>query len=105
MSDELRVDPGALRHAGIEITNQGETLDALQRSCHSSAQDARTGWAGISAEALSGLLDSWATAGAAHIGRIAEYAHAVHRAATKFALMDRRAALAVAGVPAGVQIV
>ncbi|HEU4361581.1 MAG TPA: hypothetical protein VFR27_08715 [Mycobacterium sp.] len=98
MADELRVDPEALRLAGNEIAGHGETLYALQRSCHDQAQDAHPGWVGVSAGALSELLDNWSTVGTDHIARIGEHSCDMHYAAAEFTWMTQRHSAAVTAV-------
>jgi uncharacterized protein YukE len=89
VADEVRVNPEALSHAGNELASRGETLHALQRSCHGEAEDAQSGWVGSSAAALSGLLDGWASTSSAHIRRIGEQSCDMHFAAADFIFMEQ----------------
>jgi hypothetical protein len=90
MAEELRAIPDVLSRAGNELANHGQSLLALQRSCHGDAESAQRGWVGSSAGALSGLLDRWAVASAAHIGRFGEHSCGMHFAAVGFTEMERR---------------
>ncbi len=90
MSDELRVDLTALRHAGSEIGRHGEELHALQQAGHAGAEQAQSGWVGSSASALAELLDGWATASMAQLRRIAGHSCDLHLAAAAFALLEQR---------------
>jgi uncharacterized protein YukE len=90
MADELRVNPEALCHAANELANHGETLHALQQSCHGEAEGARSGWIGSSAVALTNLLDSWASTSTFHIGRIGAHSCDMHFAAADFMFMEDR---------------
>lgn len=98
MADELRVNPEALRHAGNDIAGHGETLHAVQQSCHTDAAQAQHGWVGSSARALSGLLDNWATTSAAHLKRIGGHSCDMHVAAAQFLFMDQSGAAALSDV-------
>lgn len=98
MADELRVDPETLRLAGNEIAGHGETLYALQRSCHDEIQDAQPGWVGFSAGALSELLDNWSTVGADHIRRVGGHACDMHFTAAEFSYMTQRSSAALSAV-------
>ena len=98
MAEELRVIPDALGHAGNELANHGESLLALQQSCHGAAEAAQPGWIGSSAGALEALLDRWAIASTTHIGRFGAHACAMHFAAVEFTEMERRNAAALAEV-------
>ena len=100
MAEELRAIPNVLSHVGNELANHGQSLLALQQSCHSEVEDARSGWVGSSAGALSGLLDRWATASTTHIGRFGEHSCGMHFAAVEFTGMEHRNAEAVAQVAA-----
>jgi uncharacterized protein YukE len=102
VADELRVNPEALCHAGNQIASRGETLHALQQSCHGEAQGAHPGWVGCSAGALSALLDSWATTSTAHVKRIGEQSCDMHFAAAEFTSMEQRNVAALADVYPGV---
>jgi uncharacterized protein YukE len=98
MAEELRAIPDVLSHVGNELADHGQSLLALQQSCHGEAEAARSGWVGSSAGALSVLLDRWATASSTHIGRFGEHSCGMHFAAVQFTDMERRNAEAVAGV-------
>lgn len=89
MANEIRVNPEALSHTGNELAGRGETLHALQRSCHGEAEAAQSGWVGSSAAALSGLLDGWAATSTAHIGRIGKHSCDMHFAAADFIFMEQ----------------
>jgi uncharacterized protein YukE len=89
MSDELRVDLTALRHAGSEIGRHGEELHALQQAGHAGAEQAQSGWVGSSASALAELLDGWATASMAQLRRRGAGRRSVRRSAA-FALLEQR---------------
>jgi hypothetical protein len=89
MPQQLRVIPDALSGVGNALAGHGESLLALQQSCHSAAEGARPGWVGSSAVALSGLLDRWAVASTTHIGRFGEHACGMHFAAAGFSAMER----------------
>ena len=106
MAEELRAIPDVLSHVGNELANHGESLLALQQSCHGEAEGAQSGWVGASAGALSGLLARWATASTTHIGRFGEHSSRMHFAAVEFTEMERRnaAALAEVGEAAGGEI-
>jgi hypothetical protein len=98
MAEELRVNPDVLSHVGNELANHGETLLALQQSCHAAAEGAHSGWVGSSAGALSGLLDRWATVSSTHMGRFGDHSCGMHFAAVEFTEMENRGATAVAKV-------
>jgi hypothetical protein len=98
MAEELRVIPDALSHVGNELANHGESLLALQQSCHGAAEGARSGWVGSSAGALTALLDRWATASNTHIGRFGEHSCGMHFAAVEFTEMEWHNATAVAEI-------
>ena len=98
MAEELRASPDALSHVGNELANHGETLLAIQQSCHGAAEAAQSGWVGSSAGALSGLLDRWSTVSSTHMGRFGDHSCGMHFAAVEFAEMERRDATAVAKV-------
>jgi uncharacterized protein YukE len=89
VTDEVRVNPEALCHAGNELAGRGETLHALQRSCQGEAEAAQSGWVGSSAAALSGLLDGWASTSTVHIRCIGEHSCDMHFAAADFFFMER----------------
>jgi uncharacterized protein YukE len=98
VAEELRAIPDVLCHIGNQLANHGETLHALQQSCHGQADGAQAGWVGSSAGALSGLLDSWATASAAHLGRFGEHSCGMHFAAVEFTEMEQHNATSAARV-------
>lgn len=98
MADELRARPDVLSHVGTELANHGEALLAVQRACQGAAEDARSGWVGSSAGALSGLLDRWETASATHIGRFGDHSCGMHFAAVEFTEMEQRTAAALSKV-------
>ena len=98
MAEELRVIPDALGHVGNELANHGESLLALQQSCHGAAEGARSGWIGSSAGALAALLDGWVTASTTHIGRFGEHSCGMHVAAVEFTATEGRNATALANV-------
>src|SRR5450755_1638797 len=89
MAEELRASPDVLWQVGTQLANHGETLLALQRSCHGQADGAQAGWVGSSAGALSGLLDTWATASAAHLGRFGEHSGGMHFTAAESTEMEQ----------------
>jgi uncharacterized protein YukE len=95
---QLRAIPDSLSRLGNELANHGETLLALQRSCHCATEDAHSGWVGSSAQALTELLDRWATASTTHIGRFGEHSCGLHFAAAGFRHMEQRNAAALAGL-------
>jgi uncharacterized protein YukE len=90
MAEELRAIPDVLSHMGNQLANHGETLLALQQSCHGQADGAQAGWVGSSAGALSELLDSWATASTAQLRRFGEHSGGMHVAAVEFTEMELR---------------
>ncbi|SOJ56855.1 hypothetical protein MSIMFB_04332 [Mycobacterium simulans] len=98
MAAELRAIPELLCHVGNELANHGESLLAVQQSCHSEAAGARSGWVGSSAGALLGLLDRWATDSITHIGRFGEHSRGMHFAAAGFAALEQRHAAALAQI-------
>ena len=98
MPQQLRAIPDSLSRTGNDLADQGESLLAVQQSCRSAAEGAQPGWVGSSAHALSGLLDRWATASTAHLGRFGEHACGMHFAATGFRQMEEHNAAAVAGL-------
>lgn len=95
MADQLRVDPEALCLAGNELAGHGEALHALHRCCHREAQDARPGWIGSSADALTELLDTWVAAGTAHFRRIGGHCCDMHSAAAEFGYLTERSSAAL----------
>jgi len=95
---QLRAIPDSLSRVGNELATQGETLLALQLSCHSAAEDAQPGWVGSSAHALSALLNRWATASTTHIGRFGQHSCGLHFAAAGFRQMEQHGAVAIAGL-------
>jgi hypothetical protein len=46
MAEELRAIPDVLSHVGNELANHGESLLALQQSCHGEAEGGQSGWVG-----------------------------------------------------------
>jgi hypothetical protein len=98
MAEELRAIPDALSHVGNELANHGESLLALQQSCHGAAEGARSGWVGSSAGALAALLDRWATASNTHIGRFGQHSCGMHFAAVEFTEVERRTTTELAKV-------
>ena len=98
MAEELRAIPDQLSHVGNQLADHGETLLALQQSCHGAAEGAHSGWVGSSAGALSGLLDTWATVSTTHMGRFGEHSCGMHIAAVEFTEMERHNTTAVAKV-------
>jgi hypothetical protein len=101
MAEELRAIPDVLCHVGNELANYGESLLAVQRSCLGQAEGVQPGWVGLSAGALSGLLERWATASTAHIGRFGDHACGMHFTAVGLAGVERRNATALAQIRAG----
>jgi hypothetical protein len=95
MAETVRAIPEALYQVGYQLANHGESLLALQHSCHGAAEGAQSGWVGSSAGALSGLLDSWFMASDAHAERIGEHSCGMHLAAVGFAQMEERNAAAL----------
>lgn len=89
MAAELHANPDVLSHVGAELVSHGQSLAAVQTSCHRDADGARLGWVGSSADALSGLLDQWATASGCHLARIDAHADGIRLAAAGFIEMDR----------------
>lgn len=89
MAVELRAFSDALCDMGNRLAGHGEALLDLQRSCQNAAEGARSGWVGSSAGALSGLLDRWATASAAHVGRFGEHSCGMHFAAAGLTEMEQ----------------
>lgn len=96
MAEELRAIPDVLGHVSNELANHGESLAALQRSCHGEAHAAQCGWIGASAAALSRLLDRWSAAGAAHVGRFGQHSSDMRFAAGRFTEMDQHNAAVLA---------
>lgn len=96
MPQQLRAIPDSLSQLGNELANHGESLLALQRSCHAAAEEARPGWIGSSAQALSGLLDRWAAASTSHIGRFGAHSCGMQYAAAGFSEMEQHNAAALA---------
>jgi hypothetical protein len=96
MPQQLRAIPDSLSQLGNELANHGESLLALQQSCHGAAEDARSGWVGSSAHALSELLERWAMASTSHIGRFGAHACDMHFAAAGFSEMEQRNAASLA---------
>jgi hypothetical protein len=96
MPQQLRAIPDSLSRLGNELADHGEALLALQQSCHSAAEGTQPGWVGLSAQALSGLLDRWALASTTHIGRFGEHSCGMHFAAAGFSQMERGNATALA---------
>jgi hypothetical protein len=96
MPQRLRAIPDSLSQLGNELANHGESLLALQQSCHSAADGARSGWVGSSAHALSGLLDQWAMASTMHIGRLGAHSCGMHFAAAGLREMEQSNAAALA---------
>ncbi|MCV7196382.1 hypothetical protein [Mycobacterium angelicum] len=89
MAVELRAFSDALCDMGNRLAGHGESLLALQRSCQDAAEGAQSGWVGSSAGALTGLLDRWATASAAHVGRFGEHSCGMHFAAAGLTEMEQ----------------
>lgn len=89
MAEQLRVIPDLLAQVGNELSNHAQWLLAWQMSCHSEAEDARSGWIGLSATALVGLLDTWATTSNAHTERLAVHAAGMHLAAEGFTELEQ----------------
>ncbi len=96
MPQQLRAIPDSLSQLGNELASHGESLLALQQSCHGTAEDARSGWVGSSAHALSGLLERWVADSASHIGRFGAHSCDMHFAAAGFSEMEQRNAAALA---------
>lgn len=96
MPQQLRSTPDSLARIGNELAEHGESLLALQQSCHGAAEDARRGWVGSSAHALSELLDRWTLNSTTHIARFGEHSCGMHFAATEFRQMEQRNAAALA---------
>jgi uncharacterized protein YukE len=96
MPQQLRATPDALTRIGNELADHGESLLALQRTCHGMAEGAQPGWVGSSAHALSGLLDGWATTSSAHIARFGSHSCGMHFAAAGYRDMEQRNAAALA---------
>jgi hypothetical protein len=91
----LRAIPDLLFHASGQLADHGQSLIDLQTSCHRDADDARPGWVGSSATALSGLLDRWAAATAGAYARFGEQAGSLRTAAAGFSAMERHHAAAL----------
>lgn len=96
MPQQLRTTPDSLVRIGNELADHGESLLALQLSCHGVAERAQPGWVGSSAQALSGLLDGWAMTSTAHIARFGEHSCGMHFAAARFQQMEQRNTVALA---------
>jgi uncharacterized protein YukE len=90
MPQQLRATPDSLTRIGNELADHGESLLALQRSCHGAAEGAQPGWVGSSGAALSGLLDRWAMTSTAHVARFGEHSCGMHFAAAGFRQMEQR---------------
>ena len=90
MAHELRAIPDVLSHVGNELSNHGQSLLALQQSCHRDADGAQPGWVGSSAAALSGLLDRWVTASAGHHAQFGEHANGLRFAAAGFTALEQQ---------------
>jgi uncharacterized protein YukE len=95
VADKLRVNPTALSQAGNDVANHGEDLLARQQSCHGEAAGAQSGWVGVSAGALSNLLDGWQTTTDAHLRRFGKHSCDMYFAAAEFADLEDRNAEAV----------
>jgi uncharacterized protein YukE len=96
MPQQLRATPDSLTRIGNELADHGESLLALQQSCHGAAEDAQPGWVGSSAHALSALLDRWAMNSSAHIARFGEHSCGMQYAAAEFRQMEQRNTAALA---------
>jgi uncharacterized protein YukE len=90
MADKVWVKPEELMQAANDMANHGESLLAAHQSSHAEASGAHSGWVGSSAGALSGLLDSWETATAEHVGRIGNHSCGMHFTAADFALKEQQ---------------
>lgn len=88
MADELNAIPDLLSHVGNELATHGQSLLALHLTCHRDADDARSGWVGASAGALSELLDRWHAASAGHQARFGQHARGLSVAAARLSEME-----------------
>jgi len=89
MAVELRAYSDALCDMGNRLADHGESLLALQRASHDDATGAHSGWVGSSANALTELLDRWATVSGAHVGRFGEHSCGMHFAAAGLTEMEQ----------------
>lgn len=95
MAAELHVIPEVLSHVGTQLAGHGDELLALQQICRGQVEDARAGWIGSSASALSALLDGWASASDAHLLRFTRHSAGVHLAAAGFSELEQHNATAL----------
>ena len=90
MADKLWVKPEELMQAANDMADHGESLLTAHQTSHGEASGAHSGWVGSSAGALSGLLDSWETTTAEHVGRIGDHSCGMHFTAADFALNEQQ---------------
>jgi uncharacterized protein YukE len=89
MADKVWLKPEQVSQAANDMADHGETLLTSHQSSHGQASDAHSGWVGSSAGALSGLLDSWQTAGTEHFNRIGNHSCDMHVTAAEFTFLDQ----------------